>query len=301
MSAKIGSRVFGLQAAAAAAALALALASTVAAAAAVVLGPAESKLQLQQVAALLAGRYDNEPQRYYLDGMKRGATAPARLHVSIRPVADKSLTFTLEERDGSEHDAVARRGTLTLEADAATRQVVMKLDAGAAQCAWNWSRRNGVWMGTPLGGCAGSSGAGLAGKTLWLGADEFWLESAGNPVHTELGRAHEYECYIALRPRNAKAQIFTGLRLHDRGGTVDATTDETPARKLTLTLRRGMWPSNSGNNLVELLSLYLHEPGTPAILGSGWATPEASRVGFGTEEEGLADGKTVNSRCKRID
>lgn len=299
MSNKARSRVTGLRPVAMMAALVLT--ASVCNAAAVVLGPAESKLQLQQVAGLLVGRYDNEPQRYYLDGMKRGATAPARLHVLIRPIAEKSLAFTLEERDGSEHETIARRGTLTLEADPATRQVVMKLDMGAAQCAWNWSRRNNIWMGSPLSSCAGAAGRGLAGKTLWLGADEFWVESTGNPVLLELGRAREYECFIALRPRDAKPQIFTGLRLHDRGGTVDATTDESPTRKLTLTLRRGMWPSNSGNNLVELLSLYLHEPGAPAILGSGWATPEASRVGFGTEEEGLPEGKTVNSRCKRID
>jgi len=270
-------------------------------AAALELGPAESKLQLSQVAALLVGRYDNEPQRYYLKGMKRGATAPARLHVLIQPVAEKPLTFTLEERDGSEHDEVSRQGKLTLEADAATRQVFMKLDAGALQCVWGWSRRNTVWMATPVGACRGFTDRGIAGKTLWLGADEFWLESPKESVLTELGRAHNYECYIALQPHDAKPQIFTGLHLHDRGGTLEVKTDETPARTLTLSLRRGMWPSNSGNNLVELLSLYLHEPGNPAILGSGWATPEATRVGFGTEEEGVANGKTANARCKRID
>lgn len=283
------------------AALVASVMPAIAAAAAVVLGPAESRLQLSQISAQLAGRYDNDPQRYYLEGMKRGATAPARLHVLIRPVAEKPATFTIEERDGSEHDAIARQGTLTLEADATTRQIIMKLDAGTAQCAWNWSRRNTVWMATPQGACAAKPGNGIAGKTLWLGPDEFWLESAQSPVATELGRAHEYECYIALKPRDGKPNIFTGLRLHDRGGTLEVKTNETPSRALTLSLRRGMWPSNSGNNLTELLSIYLHEPGSPAILGSGWATPEASRVGFGTEEEGLTDGKTINSRCKRID
>lgn len=268
--------------------------------AAIVLGPAESKLQLAQIGALLPGRYDNEPQRYYLEGMKRGATAPARLHLVIRPVSEKPGTFTFEERDGSEHDAIARSGTLKLEADAATRQVLMKLEASNAVCTWRWSRRNTVWMASPLGACRVGE-HGLLGKTLWLGVDEFWLESSPDSVATELGRAHDYECYIALKPQGVKPQIFTGLRLHDRGGTLQVTTDEQPARKLTLSLRRGMWPSNSGNNLVELLSLYLHEPGNPSILGSGWATPEASRVGFGTEEEGPTDPKTVNSRCKRID
>jgi hypothetical protein len=272
-------------------------------AAEVILGPAESKLQIAQISALLAGQYDNEPQRHYLDGMKRGATAPARLHVEIRPVPDAQATFTLEERDGGEHDAITRRGTLTLQADAVTRQVVMKLADDTTPCEWQWSKRNNVWMATPRGACVDAKGTsrGVGGKTLWLGPDELWLEAAGEPVISELGRARTFDCYIAFRQRDSKPQVFTGLRVHDRGGTIDVLTDEQPARKLTLTLRRGMWPSNSGNNLVELLSLYLREEAQPAILGSGWATPDSTRVGFGTEEEGLKGGKSWNSRCKRIE
>lgn len=268
----------------------------------VTLGPAEGKLQLSQISSLLAGRYDNEPQIYYLEGMKRGSTAPARLHLEIRASNEKTDIFEIEERDGSEHASIARRGALTLEMDPTTRHVIMRLTGDGSRCEWIWKWRNSVWMAQPRGECAGDkTGRGLPGKTLWLGKDELWLEAPGQPVIVELGRAHQYECYIALRPRGGKPNIFTGLRIHDRGGTLDVMTNESPARKLTLSLRRGMWPSNSGNNLVELLSLYLREEGQPTLLGSGWATPDSPRVGFGTEEEEVAEPKTINSRCKRID
>lgn len=267
----------------------------------VVLGVAEGKQQLAQVAGLLPGRYDNDPQRYYLEGMKRAASAPARLHLEIAPVADTPFTYTLIERDGGEHAAVARRGTLTLAGDAATRQVTMSLVAEGVRCEWQWSRRQMLWVAQPRGECASTTPtAGISGKTLWLGADEFGLESAGNVVISELGRAHLHECFIATQTRGGKPQVFNGLRLHDRGGTLEVTTDETPARKLTLTLRRGMWPSNSGNNLLELLTVSVREDGEPTVVGSGWATPDSPRVGFGSDEDGTA-GRSINARCKRVD
>jgi len=58
-----------------------------AATAPVELGQAEGRLQLAQITALLAGVYDNDPQRFYLEGMKRGKTAPPRLHLEIRKSA----------------------------------------------------------------------------------------------------------------------------------------------------------------------------------------------------------------------
>lgn len=267
----------------------------------IVLGPAEGKQQLAQVAALLPGRYDNDPQRYYLEGMKRGATAPARLHLLIEPIEGAPLTFNLLERDGGEQAAVARRGKLTLAGDPATRQVVMRLEADGARCEWQWNRRQTLWLAQPRGECASAApAAGVIGKTLWLGADELWLETPGAVVMTELGRAHLHECFIATQTRGGKPQVFNGLRLHDRGGTLEISTDETPARKLTLTLRRGMWPSNSGNNLLELLTVSVKEDGQPNAVGSGWATPDSPRVGFGHDEEATT-GASINARCKRID
>lgn len=271
------------------------------------LAPAEGKLQLSQVSELLAGRYDNDPQRHYLEGMKRGSSAPPRLHLSILRSTDGSkptdglISFALEEREGSEHSAVTRRGRLSLGTDPVNRHVVMKLDGEGLRCDWQWRRHNGVWLAEPNTDCARNPSAGIVGKKLWLGSDELWLESSPGEVMTELGRARHFECFIAARLRNGQPQIFNGLRVHDRGGTVEVTTKDDPVRKLTLTLRRGMWPSNSGNNLLELLTITVREEGEPSVVGSGWATPDSPRVGFGNEEVGIESGRSINARCKRVE
>jgi hypothetical protein len=266
-----------------------------------VLGPAESRLQLAEIETLITGQYDNEPQRHYLEGMKRGASAPPRLNLQLRKRGDAPLSFTLEERDGSEHQAVARRGRLTLGADPSTREIMMTLEG--SDCRWRWGRINGLWRAVAAGGCSMSSGELpiVAGKTWWLSDDELWVERGEEPVMIELGRARDYDCFVAIESSDSKPFARTGLRLHDRGGTVQLRTDEAKSRTLELTLRRGMWPSNSGNNLVELLTLYLQEVGAADVIGTGWATPDSARVGFGTGGQKAAGDRAVNARCKKID
>ena len=266
-----------------------------------VLGPAESRLQMTQIEALIAGQYDNEPQRHYLEGMKRAASAPARLNLQLRPVTDAPLSFSLEERDGSEHQAVARRGRLTLGADPSTREIMMTLEG--SDCRWRWGSVNGLWRASPMVECEASTGTlpVIAGKTWWLGKDELWLERPGETVMIELGRASDFDCFVAVEEAGGRAFARTGLKVHDRGGTVRLTTEGVTPRTLELTLRRGMWPSNSGNNLVELLTLYLQEVGAAEVIGTGWATPDSPRVGFGAGGQKTPGDRAVNARCKKIE
>jgi len=288
--------------------------SAMAATAPVELGQAEGRLQLSQITALLAGVYDNDPQRFYLEGMKRGKTAPPRLHLEIRKSAQLPNGFDLEERDGSEHAPIVRSGALTLENDAKTRQVTMRLQVtmpvtgDSARCEWRWRKHLSSWLAEPVGDCADAVSAGLAGKILWLADDALWLQSVGGAAAAaaaagmvdtaELGRANMHECFVAVQARGGEPQIFMGLKTHDRGGTLDIVTKEKIPRKFNLTLRRGMWPSNSGNNLLELMTLTAREEGQPVQASSGWATPDSPRVGFGNEEE-LESGRSINARCKR--
>lgn len=281
--------------------VAMALSTSISLAEPLVLGAAESRLQLAQIGALIAGQYDNEPQRHYLEGMKRGASAPARLNLQLRKTADAPLRFALEERDGNEHQNVARRGTLMLAADATTREIVMTLENTA--CRWRWGVVNGLWRALPTEACTAATGAlpSVAGKTWWLGKDELWVERPGEQVMIELGRAQDFDCFVAVETPDGKGFARTGLKLHDRGGTVQLQTDEPQRRTLELTLRRGMWPSNSGNNLVELLTLYLQEVGAAEVIGTGWATPDSPRIGFGTGGQKTAGDRAVNARCKKIE
>jgi len=278
-----------------------AMGSSISLAEPLVLGPAESRLQLAEIETLITGQYDNEPQRHYLEGMKRGASAPARLNLQLRAATDAPLSFFLEERDGNEHQATARRGRLTLGADPGSREIMMTLEGSS--CRWRWSPVNGLWRALPLAECKASTGTlpVIAGKTWWLGRDELWVERPGEAVMIELGRASDFDCFVAVEEADGRAFARTGLKVHDRGGTVRLTTEGVTPRTLELTLRRGMWPSNSGNNLVELLTLYLQEVGAADVIGTGWATPDSPRVGFGTGGQKAAGDRAVNARCKKIE
>ncbi len=140
------------------------------------LGQAEGRLQLAQISALLAGRFDNDPQRFYLEGMKRGATAPSRLHLEIRKSTQLLNVFEIEERDGSEHSPIVRAGTLTLENDARTWQVVMRFTGGGSPCEWRWRKHLSAWLGEPGNECAGVTGP----PASWEKFFGWWMTHSGS-------------------------------------------------------------------------------------------------------------------------
>lgn len=265
--------------------------------------PAEGRLDLREIAAWLPGVYDNDPQRAFLEGMKRAADAPARAHLTIHaatasePTPADAAAFDVELRHGSEHASVALQTRWELSVDPADRSVRMSVAVGdARRCVLRWTRHLDSFVGVPEAGCE-SAALGLAGD-LRLGRDELWIDQPSAPVANKLYRAANFNCFIALRLRNGEPQAITGLATHDRGGTILIATRDEPARKLTLLLRRGLWPSNSGNNFVQLLSVYLYENGKRNALGNGWATPESGRVGFGVGDE-LPGGQNYSARCTR--
>lgn len=275
--------------------------------------PAEGLLDLREIAAWLPGDYDNEPQRFFLDGMKRAAEAPSRQHLTVTRISATGLDIVLQaaQRDGSEHSVIARRAIWRLSVNPTTHAVEMRASSANAQgqeitdgavCVMVWTRRVGVFVGDVMGVCppALAHALMLPGATqMWLAAEELWRADADAAVPNQFFKSQQFECFLALRLRNGEPQAFNGLALHDRGGTVEVTTSDTPARKLTLLLRRGLWPSNSGSNFVQLMNLYLSEEGRRNFVGNGWATPESGRVGFGVGDE-LPGGQAASARCKRV-
>jgi PAS domain-containing protein len=263
---------------------------------------AEGRLDLRDLLERLPGRYDNEPQRFFLEGMKRVADRPDRMHVVItRMPGEGPVRIEIAERDGDEHSAVQRRATWELSL-ATDGQVVARSAAAGGSCALFWQRRAGVFIAEVPSACrsAGAQPSLIApGARLWLSRDELWRELPGQSRPLQLLRATEFDCFVAIRRRNGEPQAMAQLRLHDRGGTVTLRTDEEPARQLTLLLRHGLWPSVSGNNFVPLMNLYLYEGAERRMIGNGWATPESGRVGFGIGDE-LAGGQSASARCTRI-
>lgn len=263
--------------------------------------PAEGLLDLREIAAWLPGNFDNDPQRAFLQGMKRGADAPPRMHLQIKADSAASTpsdrSFEISARNGSEHDAVALQARWQLRVDPADQRVSMQtIAADGRSCTVRWARQVDSFVGVAAPGCERAA-FGVPG-TLRLGSDELWIDDAAAVVPNKLYRAARFDCFVALRLRNGKAQAITGLSTHDRGGTIDIQSEDTPPRKLRLLLRRGLWPSNSGNNFVQLMSLYVYEDDPENPLANGWATPESGRVGFGVGDE-LPGGQSLSARCTR--
>lgn len=256
--------------------------------------PAEGRLDLREIARWLPGEYDNEPQRFFLEGMKRGADAPARRHVVIVPAQSdqKVQRFDVREHAGDERAPLARSQRWELSIDPRTHFVRMSIattDGGGAKCSHVWRRAATVFRAEPLeGGC----------PTLTLSDEELWIDDPAARVAETLLRAQRHTCFVAVRLSDGRPHAVNGLATHDRGGSIDLVTPEATPRTLTLVLRRGLWPSNSGNNFVQLLNVYLYENGRSTLLGNGWATPESGRVGFASAD---AQGQRASARCKRND
>ncbi len=264
--------------------------------------PAEGRLDLRDLLARLPGRYDNEPQRFFLEGMKRPAERPDRAHVVIRRLDGDWPVVRLEilEHEGDEHSPVRERRTWTLVVGE-DGHVELRGDEARPPCRVPWQRRAGVFVADVPARCGSEGAAALlrAGARLWVSSDEIWREVPGSARPLQLLRATEFDCFVAIRRRNGEPQALTSLRLHDRGGTLTVRTDEQPERELRLLLRHGLWPSVSGNNFVPLMNLYLYEEPGQRLLGNGWATPESGRVGFAVGEED-AGGQAASARCTRI-
>lgn len=264
---------------------------------------AEGRLDLRDLLARLPGRYDNEPQRFFLEGMQRAADRPPRTHVLItRLPGEAPARIEIVEHSSDEHSPQRSRTTWEITVSG-SGQVVARDTAAGNRCELVWLRRAGVFVAEVPPACGDRGGAepGLvaAGARLWVSRDELWRELPGQPRPLQLLRATEFDCFVAIRRRSGEPQAMTRLRLHDRGGTLALRTDEEPARELTLLLRHGLWPSVSGNNFVPLMNLYLYEGAERRMLGNGWATPESGRVGFGIGDE-LAGGQSASARCTRI-
>jgi hypothetical protein len=168
-----------------------------------------------------------------------------------------------------------------------------------------WRRQSNQFIGTMTPGACRIPSSRAGGRTiiitddLVLTPDQIWIRDKavddqgayvfGNKadVHHKLDKARPFLCWggVLRGARHGDSGAgapdsqwsgFRNLWIHDRGGTATFTTDETPPRQLTLTLRRVAWPFGSSR---PSLTLYVSEkPGERAI-SYAWAEEDAERVG----------------------
>lgn len=172
-------------------------------------------------------------------------------------------------------------------------------------CAVFWRRQENQFIGqTRRGACRIQSRR--SGRTIVveddivLTADAIWIQDRatdtrgglvyGNRagIPHQLRRVRPFECWVSvLRGARhgdagegaADSDWFfqRGVLLHDQGGVALVTTDETPARSVSLRLRRVEWPF--GQNRPSL-TLYVMEEGGERAVSYAWSEYDAERVGI---------------------
>lgn len=185
---------------------------------------------------------------------------------------------------------------------------------GAAGCEILWRLNVHQLRGTTVpGACSGAVAAGRPSlQWEWeylLDAEELWINFAGrdstgriafgraDQTHWRLGKARDFECFLVYRPGQGEEQGDKRFHLNDRGEVRRfELKDGRGSRPVFMTLIRGMWPSNSGRNYLDLLRLQVYEgrpeeaPGTWKSIGNSIGSAATDRVGFATP--------TLTGRCK---
>jgi hypothetical protein len=109
-----------------------------------------------------------------------------------------------------------------------------------------------------------------------------------NPV--QYRRATAFTCWLAV-PRQAPQEgwfFARDLAMHDQGGEVWVTTDETSPRTFGFRVRNVRWPT--GQN-ADALTLYVHDARGAQAISYAWADHDARRIGINL--------RSVQGSCSR--
>ena len=128
---------------------------------------------------------------------------------------------------------------------------------------------------------------------LLLNENEIWIrdkavDTDGNYVyghkgneHHKLRKARMFQCWAGVLRRGAtdeaESYFDPNVEIHDQGGLVWITTDETEPQTYGLKIRNVSWPY--GNNRSSLV-LYVYEPGNNKAMSYSWTEPSAERIGI---------------------
>jgi hypothetical protein len=175
----------------------------------------------------------------------------------------------------------------------------------AQGCSVFWRRQGAQFVGADdPGACrirARDTGRMLMVRNdLVLSEDAIWIRDRASDargrhvfgnragVPHELRRVRPFECWVAVQrgarhgdsgERAAASDWYfqRGVLLHDQGGVARIVTDETPARTVSLRLRRVEWPT--GENRASL-TLYVMEEGSDRAVSYAWGEYDAERLGI---------------------
>lgn len=285
--------------------------------------PIELRTQMAFLLERLTGEFDNAPQKFFEEEYK---TPPelvhGRVYRSFVAVPMPKLgpnVLRAEVRYGGKDGRIDPSEALywIVSVDSAKRAIRMSprsvanpdagLPGGPAGCDLWWRLQGAQLVGvTDPNECRSvekKSGRPLRWDWHWVLTDEeLWINFGGrhddgtlavgrpDQTHWRLGKASMFDCRSALGLTTATAPHE--FRVHDRGGHYawgyrDANGAEQQA---TVELMRGMWPSNSGRNFLELLRLQVYAGGLNVpekeriLIGGSHASAASDRAGFSNPE-----------------
>lgn len=230
---------------------------------------------------------DNDPAHVGRQRFYAFVVDPARMAIRM------DVLTPLDDRlpADADHAALTREG--------------MRFNPG---CETLWRRNADQFVGWIEDGACTVRSQGGAGPELTIGADialsrdQLWMtetarDARGRDAYpdepdapVQYRRATAFTCWLAV-PRQASQEGWfyaRDLAIHDQGGEVWITTDETTPRTYGFRMRNVRWPT--GQN-ADALTLYVHdERGAPAI-SYAWASPDATRIGINL--------RTLQGSCSR--
>ncbi len=102
----------------------------------------------------------------------------------------------------------------------------------------------------------------------------------------------EYECYVVVMHESDDGMtIINPFFVDDGGGQYFFETKESPPRQMEIFLRKSLHASNSGENFLPMVHMFLYPDGTKDRLASSWAHEDSGIVGF-------ASPRVANAGCK---
>jgi hypothetical protein len=235
--------------------------------------PAERNLQI--IAALLPGRYDNANQVYFDQRLAVPEDRrPVRTTLRVEALADGAATaFVYHWHEGG----AERTWTTRLAAAADPERVAMAIrfdDGSSEDCVVEWRRDAGQFDG--IGDC---------GLELQLAPSGLWISWDGKRPNRLL-RAREFSCYVDIPGvaggRDEPFDRYLIDTLHDQGGLEWLTTKD--GREIGINLRRVRWPMNNerGAFTRDSLVMYVLERDADGVRthSYGWTEPDAARIGL---------------------
>jgi hypothetical protein len=239
--------------------------------------PAERNLQL--IAELLPGIYDNANQNYFdtrlnLEEELRHGRTTVIVEPAERPeLGDIVFSYRAEEPDAEPTDGFL---VLSLHEDPRiVRMQVIAEDQRLAGCDVAWRR--------DLGQFTGEAECGLHTQ---LDPNGLWVGWADEKAPFALSRARGFSCYVDIPGvaggRDEPFDRYTIEQLHDQGDL--AWIDTSDGRRIGITLRNVQWPMNNevGAFTRNSLVMYVIEQTEDGVKthSYGWTEPRAERIGL---------------------